>query len=61
MPNDTFSLWNIIRDVLDPAPDSEKVHLKRDSEKNVVAKPAPESKRVTSSNEVDETGAYYTE
>jgi len=61
VPNDTFSLRNIIRDVLDPAPDSEKVHLKRDSEKNVVAKPAPESKRVTSSNEVDETGAYYTE
>ena len=24
VPNDAFSLWNIIRDVLDPAPDSEK-------------------------------------
>ena len=47
VPNDAFSLWNIIRDVLDPAPDSEKVHLKSDSEENAVAKPAPESKRVT--------------
>ena len=47
MPNDAFSLWNIIRDVLDPAPDSEKVHLKRDSEENAVAKPVPESKTVT--------------
>ena len=47
MPNDAFSLRNIIRGVLDPAPDSEKVHLKGDSEENVVAKPAPESKKVT--------------
>ena len=53
VPNDAFSLWNIIRDVLDPAPDSEKVHLKSDSEENAVAKPAPESKRVTFKEEND--------
>ena len=47
MPSDAFSLWNIIRDVLDPVPVSEKVHFKGDSEENAVAKPAPESKRVT--------------
>ena len=55
VPNDAFSLWNIIKDVLDPAPDSEKVHLKGDSEENAVAKPAPESKKVTfkEENEVE--------
>ena len=56
MPNEAFSLWNIIRDVFDPAPDSEKVHLKGDSEENAVAKPASESKRVTFKEEnEDET------
>ena len=29
MPSDAFSLWNIIRDALDPAPDSERFMLKR--------------------------------
>ncbi|XP_010844279.1 PREDICTED: endogenous retrovirus group K member 8 Gag polyprotein-like [Bison bison bison] len=55
VPNDAFSLWNIIRDVLDPVPDSEKVHLKRDSEENAVVKPTPESKKVTfkEENEVE--------
>ena len=56
MPSDAFSLWNIIRDVLDPVPVSEKVHFKGDSEENAVAKPAPESKRVTFKEEnEDET------
>ena len=32
VPTDAFSLWNIIRDTLDPAPESEKVHLKEKSE-----------------------------
>ena len=54
VPNDAFSLWNIIRDVLDPAPDSEKVHLKGDSEENAVAKPASESKRVTFKEETED-------
>ena len=31
MPTDAFSLWNIIRDTLDPASESEKVHLKEES------------------------------
>jgi len=56
VPSDAFSLWNIIRDVLDPVPVSEKVHFKGDSEENAVAKPAPESKRVTFKEEnEDET------
>ena len=29
---DTFSLWSMIRDALDPAPESEKVHVKEESE-----------------------------
>ena len=29
VPTDTFSLWNIIRDALDPAHESEKVHVCR--------------------------------
>ena len=32
VPTDAFSLWNIIRDVLDPAPESGKVHVKEESE-----------------------------
>ena len=32
VPNDTFSLWNMIRDALDPAHESEKVHVKEKSE-----------------------------
>ena len=32
VPTDAFSLWNIIRDAVDPAPESEKVHLKEESE-----------------------------
>ena len=32
VPTDAFSLWNIIRDALDPALGSEKVHLKEESE-----------------------------
>ena len=31
VPTDTFSLWNIIRDALDPAHESEKVHVKEES------------------------------
>ena len=29
---DAFALWNIIRDTLDPAPESEEVHFKDESE-----------------------------
>ena len=32
VPTDTFSLWNMIRDALDPAHESEKVHVKEESE-----------------------------
>lgn len=32
VPTDTFSLWNMIRDTLDPAHESEKVHVKEGSE-----------------------------
>ena len=32
VPTDTFSLWNMIRDALDPAHESEKVHVKEKSE-----------------------------
>ena len=32
VPNDAFSLRNIIRDALDPAPESEKVHFKEERE-----------------------------
>ena len=32
VPTDAFSLWNMIRDALDPAPDSVKVHVKEESE-----------------------------
>ena len=32
VPTDTFSLWSMIRDALDPAPESEKVHVKEVSE-----------------------------
>ena len=32
MPTDTFSLWNMIRDALDPAHESKKVHVKEESE-----------------------------
>ena len=31
MPTEAFSLWKIIRDALDPAPESEKAHLKEES------------------------------
>ena len=31
VPTDTFSLWNMIRDALDPAHESEKVHVKEES------------------------------
>ena len=34
---DAFSLWNIIRDTLDPAPESEKVHFKDESEERKVS------------------------
>ena len=39
VPNDAFSLWNIIRDDLDPAPESEKVHFKEESEEKTAVKP----------------------
>ena len=39
VPNDAFPLWNIIRDALDPAPESEKVHFKEESEEKTVVKP----------------------
>ena len=47
MPTDAFSLWNIIRDALDPAPKSEKVHVKEESEekKKVHVKEEDEEKR----------------
>ena len=32
MPADAFSLWTMIRDHLDPASESEKVHVKEESE-----------------------------
>ena len=54
MPNDAFSLWNFIRDALDPTPDSEKVHLKEDSEENTVVKPAPKSEKVYFKEESEE-------
>ena len=54
MPNDAFSLWNFITDALDPTPDSEKVHLKEDSEENTVIKPAPESEKVYFKEESEE-------
>ena len=37
VPTEAFSLWKIIRDALDPAPESEKVHLKEESEKKKVS------------------------
>lgn len=37
MPTDVFSLWKIIIDALDLAPESEKVHLKGESEEKIVA------------------------
>ena len=45
VPTDAFSLWNIIRDALDTAPESEKVHLKEESaEKKVSIKEESEEK-----------------
>ena len=45
MPTDAFSLWNIIRDALDPAPKSEKVHVKEESEgEKVLVKEEDEEK-----------------
>ena len=37
VPTDAFSLWNIIRDALDTAPESEKVHLKEESAEKKVS------------------------
>ena len=46
VPTDAFSLWNMIRDALDPAPDSVKVHVKEESEeKKVHVKEEDEEKR----------------
>ena len=48
MPTDAFSLWNIIRDALDPAPKSEKVHVREESEeKKVPVKEESEEKGYT--------------
>ena len=50
LPTDAFSLWNIIRDALDPAPESEKVHLKEESaEKKVSIEEKSEEKEATPS------------
>lgn len=50
MPTDAFSLWNIIRDALDPAPESEKVHLKEESaEKKVSIEEESDEKEATPS------------
>ena len=46
VPTDAFSLWNMIRDGLDPAPESEKVHVREESEeKKVHVKEEDEEKR----------------
>ena len=47
VPTDTFSLWSMIRDALDPAPESEKVHVKEESDekKKVHVKEEDEEKR----------------
>ena len=37
VPTDAFSLWKISRDALDPAPESEKLQLKEESEEKSVA------------------------
>ena len=45
LPTVAFSLWNIIREASDPAPASEKVHLKEESEeKRVYVKEEKEEK-----------------
>ena len=50
MPTDAFSLWNIIRDALDPAPEYEKGHLKEESaEKKVSIEEKSEEKEATPS------------
>ena len=46
MPTDAFSLLNMIREALDPAPESEKVHVREESEeKKVHVKEEDEEKR----------------
>ena len=46
VPTDTFSLWNMIRDALDLAHESKKVHVKEESEeKKVHVKEEDEEKR----------------
>ena len=37
VPTDAFSLWNMIRDALEPTPESEKVHLKEESAEKKVS------------------------
>ena len=37
VPTDAFSLWNIIRDTLDPAQESEKVHLEEESADEMIS------------------------
>ena len=50
VPTDAFSLWNIIRDALDPAPEYEKGHLKEESaEKKVSIEEKSEEKEATPS------------
>ena len=50
VPTDAFSLWNIIRDALDPAPESEKVHLKEESaDKKVSIEEESDEKEATPS------------
>ena len=48
VPVDAFSLWNMIRDALDPAPEPEKVHVREESEeKKVPVKEESEEKGYT--------------
>lgn len=48
VPTHAFSLWKISRDALDPAPESEKLQLKEESEreKSVAIKEEKEKKRL---------------
>ena len=51
VPTDAFSLWNIIRDSRDPAPESENVHLKEESaEEKVSVKEEGEEKEAIPSH-----------
>ena len=62
VPTDVFSLWNIIRDALDPAPDSEKVHVKEESEEKEVhvREESEEKKAIPSYQQLNERLATMT-